>query len=67
MGKYNTWVQCLNCGNEYWADDALYLMKAVYCSECQSTEYIENSPNDTVIQYDYSELNESLMKDGEWN
>lgn len=67
MQLLNNWVQCLNCGNEYSVDTTLYMDEAVKCPMCKSEEHTELPPEQNYLQGDLIKLNESLMKDGEWD
>lgn len=67
MYQNNRWLQCLNCGEEYSIDDLFHINNQANCPGCNSNESIELSLSHSTISNNYMSLNESLMKDGEWN
>ena len=67
MNSLNTWVECLNCGNEYSVESILYLEERLHCPICNSEEYVNINSNEDFLNGDLFELNESLIKDGEWD
>lgn len=67
MQLSNSWVQCLNCGNEYSVTESLYVDEEVSCPSCSSKEYTEKLEEHNYLQGHLGKLHESLIEDGEWN
>ena len=67
MKQINKWIQCLSCGREFSVDASELLARNIRCFGCNSREYIPLELDDVSIGDTIIKLNESLLKDGEWN